>query len=192
MVKSSHEWEELDANTWNETWPGSEVQDLPEPMHGSSLLHKLKEPRDCSSLTIPFEYCQCEWKFTAISASTTAIRKNNELNGELMKQMVEVAVAKMNSVISSSILVDKCAHLVVSEKEGHQMQLERFDEEQKVGEITTFRLIFETEPGNARYSAFIQAKFVDTPDNGLLKLEEGSILLISDPFQRLICYLNLQ
>uniref|UniRef100_A0A915DUC3 Major facilitator superfamily (MFS) profile domain-containing protein n=1 Tax=Ditylenchus dipsaci TaxID=166011 RepID=A0A915DUC3_9BILA len=67
IAKKSHLWSLED---WLVDWaPDTNNEDWP-LMHGSSVLHTLKQPRTCDSLRIPFEYCLCKLNYTKISANS--------------------------------------------------------------------------------------------------------------------------
>uniref|UniRef100_A0A915E0G2 Uncharacterized protein n=1 Tax=Ditylenchus dipsaci TaxID=166011 RepID=A0A915E0G2_9BILA len=61
-----------------------------EGQHGLSLLHKL-QPRNCPSLKIPFDYCQCEWNYTEITSD------------QLADKLVWAAVDKLNQDLPMQI-----------------------------------------------------------------------------------------
>uniref|UniRef100_A0A915D289 Iduronate 2-sulfatase n=1 Tax=Ditylenchus dipsaci TaxID=166011 RepID=A0A915D289_9BILA len=179
IAKDSHKW---NSTHWDSThWPSPNHQDLPHPIHGSSLLHKLKQPRNCPSLLIPFEYCQCDWKFTHVVGSN----KSNEISVKAVQQLAQAAVDHLNQLLINAKLNNVCAVLKISEKEG-AVELKRFEQHQKANEDTSFSLTFLTEPADGHFRAYLQARFVKT--NGPLELQPGSIRFLSDPFPRLNLY----
>ncbi|KAI1731568.1 hypothetical protein Ddc_00392 [Ditylenchus destructor] len=101
--KNSHLWNE---SHWDSRqWPTDDSDcQVNVHMYGSSLLRTLKQPRDCSSLRIPYAYCLCAKPYTEVT---------NDM--ALVVRLAQASVDKINENIRAHNLLDKCADLSLNE-----------------------------------------------------------------------------
>ncbi|KAI1706679.1 sulfatase domain-containing protein [Ditylenchus destructor] len=167
IAKNGHEWNDSD---WDSEWPKpDQLTKLPN-MHGSSLFHyPMKQPRDCATLRIPFDYCQCPGKYIKVT-------KEDDLKVRLALKSLE----KLNGDIKSRGFSDKC----------EELQLDK-DATIKLMELVDANYLMKTADDSARTSVrHFKIVFQATPGGGLFsikirKLQEEKVEFTADQFERL-------
>uniref|UniRef100_A0A915DK90 Uncharacterized protein n=1 Tax=Ditylenchus dipsaci TaxID=166011 RepID=A0A915DK90_9BILA len=181
IAKSSHQWND---QNWDIFWPS--LQQKPElpSFYGSSILHTLKQPRSCPALRIPFEYCQCLKVMTDIKPSKSALNlQANELPAKLIDYILQASVAHMNADIAEHDLLSKCA-LLRPDPEKKSL-LQQFEVRTNMS-VDTFRITFDTQPGDGKFSAVLQIQLaVEKSIKKQLEMAKKTLFFISDPFPRL-------
>lgn len=128
------------ASEWNSTTPfkplGGTDHYWTKNLIGSPFFHEMKEPRNCASLLIPFEFCICD--FDKKNSSETDI-------GELMAQMT---VDELNLRLrTSNESKGLCADLTVNFKDTIKIQVEN------VFGKNIYQVDFSVLPSGAKYYA---------------------------------------
>lgn len=134
MVQYSHNW---DLNT-NFNQQSELIADR--ELIGSSLFHKMKQPRNCNNLNIPWEHCICY---------TQALDLNDL---KLAQRVAQSIVDFINRQLDESEYTDKCLRHTLSPN--YPIRLEEFLH--KDSNSRTLKAKFETMPGQALYQGIIQ------------------------------------
>ncbi|KAI6177764.1 hypothetical protein M3Y97_00943400 [Aphelenchoides bicaudatus] len=156
IAKVSHEWNE--TTEFNQPMSSASNQTL----HGSSLFHKMNQPRDCDSLSIPQEYCIC-------------LQESRQLNDkELALKVVQALIDSMNTKLEKSEYNDLCHKHTPSDKS--PILLEEL--KQKDPNTRMLSAKFKTMPGNALYQGIVMAtSFKSINFTGEFKLSAYRLIL---------------
>ncbi|CAD5232147.1 unnamed protein product [Bursaphelenchus xylophilus] len=126
---------------------------------GSSFFHPMKEPRNCATLLIPFEFCICDFGKHEVEKPEIAILIAEKAIGLMNSRLQEHDVAKV-----------ACAALRLNTNEKLRLQ------EEDVFGKAVFQVDFTVSPSGGLYYATAE---VETLPNGDYKVE-----MISDEFPR--------
>ncbi|KAI1702251.1 hypothetical protein DdX_15589 [Ditylenchus destructor] len=166
IAKNGHEW---DGSDWESEWPKSEQLGKLPNMHGSSLFHyPMKQPRDCASLRIPFDYCQCPGKYIDVTEEE-----------DLKLRLALKSLEKLNADINARGFSDKCEKLEL-DKNVKIALMEFMDTNYLKKTANTsvrhFKIVFQATPGGGLFSIKIR------------KLVNGNVEFTADQFERLNKY----
>jgi len=154
IAENSYQWNKYTNFSQTEYKPSDRK------LIGSSILHPLKQPRNCKSLRIPFIYCMCKDD------------SKNAKNETVLLEIAELSVTAINEVVSNSEFRDKCVKLKVDRSETAKLSLRIVDP--KEGE-EMFKGEFKVLPSGGYYEA-------------LAKYQNGTLTLVSKTFPRLDRY----
>ncbi|CAD5223161.1 unnamed protein product [Bursaphelenchus okinawaensis] len=155
----------LELATQNHKWTNStsfsdeKFSPSNRPLKGSSLFHKLKSPRDCGSLLIPFDYCLCQHERKQVSKP------------ELIKEAGKLMVDKMNKDVRASKYSGMCAPLTLDE--GFNATVQEFE---PVGNNEVPYLVkIRVQPSGGLYESYVMVK-------------NGTIEMVADEYPRIDMY----
>ncbi|KAI6217001.1 Protein of unknown function DUF229 domain containing protein [Aphelenchoides besseyi] len=125
---------------------------------GSSLFRPLPQPRNCHTLSIPFDYCSCTMNTTPLN------------NQSLALSLAQMAVKKINQVINdANELRDFCTKLNV-DRTNNPPVVERLETKETTD--TVYRFTFHTSPGDGLYLGYA------------LQNSTADLILLSEKFPR--------
>ncbi|CAD5227242.1 unnamed protein product [Bursaphelenchus xylophilus] len=128
---------------------------------GSSLFHRLPEPRNCLNLDVPLDYCFCEYKKRIFNDT------------KVIAQAGRLIVQRINKDLADSGLTSRCRELTLDESDLGNAWI--FESGAKFG-AQILKIKISVRPGRGQYE-------------GLLALEDGDQLtLLTQEFPRIDAY----
>uniref|UniRef100_A0A1I7SED7 Sulfatase domain-containing protein n=1 Tax=Bursaphelenchus xylophilus TaxID=6326 RepID=A0A1I7SED7_BURXY len=132
IAQNNHKW------TASTPFSTTKFEPTDRELKGSSILHPLPTPRDCSTLYIPFNHCICQHKEVAVQNQSLAI--------EAGQKVVEI----MNNNITNSNYSSNCSVLTLGKE--LLLELSEFDPDEEGEKV--YLIKFAVVPSGGKYQAY--------------------------------------